>query len=49
MEIGHDRLGDWGFPCKPSRSYFLGEGKLAKAESEDCDWYILGFFGRCFP
>lgn len=42
-KTGHDWLGGQGFPYKASRSYFLGSGKLAIAELEDCDWYLLGF------
>lgn len=47
VETGHDGWGQ-GFPCKASRSYFLGSGNLAKGELEDCDWYVLGFLVRCF-
>lgn len=32
---------------KASRSYFLGQSKLAKAALEDCDCCVLGFLDRC--
>lgn len=40
---GHDGLGGQGFPYKACRSHDLGQGKLAKAELEEC-----GFFDRHF-
>ena len=35
-ETGHDWLERWEFPYKTRRSCFLGQGRLAKAELDNC-------------
>ena len=41
METGHAWLGGQGVPSKASRPCFLGQGQVARAELEGCDWCVL--------
>ena len=50
MQKQHYWLEGQGFPYRASRFCFLGLGKLAKAELENYDWFMLNFLGSVvFP